>query len=180
VRQSRGHIKLYSEVGVGTTVRMYLPRYVGETTDPVVTPATEPEVPVSSGGETVLLVEDEELVMRYAREQLGTLGYRVITARSGAEAIRLLDTRPDIDVLFTDVGLPGGIGGKQVAEAARASRPDLPVLFTSGFPEEGIVHHGRLDAGVSLLRKPYRRVELAARLKQVLSTPAGMGEGKDT
>jgi CheY-like chemotaxis protein len=104
---------------------------------------------------------------------LETLGYRVLGAANGREAIEHLRTRPDIDLLFTDVVMPGGMNGRELADAAQALRPELPVLFTSGYTEDAIVHHGRLDPDVHLLRKPYRRQELAAKLRQLLN---GIGD----
>ena len=116
----------------------------------------------------MLLVEDDDLVREYAREQLLALGYRVLVARSGAEALAMIGQDAGIDLLFTDVVMPGGINGRQLADAARAQRPDLPVLFASGFPENALTRNGRIDAGVVLLAKPYRRADLARKLREVL------------
>jgi PAS domain S-box-containing protein len=164
-KQSRGHVRIHSEPGRGTTVRLYLP--------PAVTAlgAAEPSPgrgPVPGGPETILVVEDDPLVRQHVIGVLETLGYRVLGAANGAEAIERLHARPDIDLLFTDVVMPGGMNGRELADAAQALRPDLPVLFTSGYTEDAIVHHGRLDPDVHLLRKPYRRQELAAKLRQRL------------
>jgi len=167
VRQSRGHVTVYSEPGVGTTVRLYLPRDQAVAVPPPPAPAV-PETFEAGAGERVLLVEDDDLVREYAREQLLALGYRVLVARSGAEALAMIGQDAGIDLLFTDVVMPGGINGRQLADAARAQRPDLPVLFASGFPENALTRNGRIDAGVVLLAKPYRRADLARKLREVL------------
>jgi CheY-like chemotaxis protein len=129
---------------------------------------------MKTGTGTILVVEDDELVRRYAASQLVSLGYEVIEATSGPGALRLLeqDVGRRIDLLFTDVVMPGGMNGRVLADAARALRPEMPVLFTSGYTENAIVHHGRLDAGVQLLSKPYRRAELARRVSEILKHPA--------
>jgi signal transduction histidine kinase len=166
IKQSRGHVQIYSELGHGTTVKMYLPRSMEDAAgaDASVTAPADLQ-----GAETILLVEDDELVLRYARDQLLSLGYQVIEARDGPEALRVVQSRPDIDLLLTDIVMPGGMNGRQLADAARAQRPDLKVLFSSGYTENAIVHHGRLDPGVHLLNKPYRRIDLARKVRLVLS-----------
>ena len=166
VKQSGGHIKLYSEAGQGTTVRLYLPRAVQSDE----TAERRYEVHPSVGGsETILLVEDDDLVRAHVDGMLRTLGYRVLAAGNGAEAMAILARAPEVDLLFTDVVMPGGMNGRELADAARRIRPDLRVLFTSGYSESAIVHQGRLDPGVQLLSKPYRLAELARRLRRVLS-----------
>jgi PAS domain S-box-containing protein len=171
-KQSGGHVAIYSEAGIGTVVKLYLPRIDA----PV--PATMP-VPVASngggGGETILLVEDDELVRTHAGQLLRQLGYRVLSASGGPEALDILRANPDIDLLFTDVIMPGGMNGPQLAEAAHRERPRLPVLYTSGYTENAIVHHGRVDPGVNLLHKPYRRETLAAKIRAALDVPAETG-----
>ena len=164
-KQSQGHVAIYSEVDRGTTVRLYLPRLVGAMADEAV-----PAAPVAQAGdgEQVLLVEDDDLVRAFAVQQLTSLGYRVLEARNGPEALRELQAHPDVALLFTDVTMPGGMSGRQLADAARALRPGLPVLYASGYTENAIVHHGRLDPGVLLLGKPYLRAELASKLRQAL------------
>lgn len=165
IKQTGGHVNIYSEPGQGTTVRMYLPR----TTGTVQAEDSEHGSPdTHSGSATILLVEDDELVRRYAQDQLTSLGYAVIVAENGALALDILRERPDIDLLFTDVIMPGGMSGRQLADAARELRPSLKVLYTSGYTENAIVHHGRLDPGVELLGKPYRRSDLAHKIRQVL------------
>lgn len=165
VKQSGGHIKIYSEVGEGTTVRMYLPRSADSV--PVARRATAVPAPVKSG-ERVLLVEDDLLVLAYAREQLSLLGYAVTAAASGSEAMECLRRGDEIDLLLTDVVMPGGMSGRELADEASALRPGLKVLFSSGYTENAIVHQGRLDPGVRLLAKPYRRAELARRVREAL------------
>ena len=167
VKQSGGHIKIYSELGQGTTLKMYLPRFWGD---------TEPQPPqadraIVGGSELILLVEDEDLVRRYAHDQLVNLGYRVLVATNGPTALILLRQRDDIDLLFTDVVMPGGMSGRELAYLARRFRPELKVLYTSGYTENAIVHHGRLDPGVQLLSKPYSRAELAQKIRAALAAP---------
>ncbi len=165
IKQSQGHIKIYSEEEVGTTVRMYLPRYWGEAKPQVVEAGDSVRL---GGSERILLVEDDELVLEYACQQLQLLGYDVLTAPNGPEALALIQQHEDIDLLFTDVMMPGGMSGRELAEAAHAIRPNLKVLYTSGYTENAIVHHGRLDPGVQLLSKPYSRLELAQKVRYVL------------
>jgi PAS domain S-box-containing protein len=165
VKQSGGHVKLYSEIDHGTSVKLYLPR--GTTTD--VAPTAESEiVPQGAGGEIVLVVEDDEMVRGIAVDHLTALGYRTVAAVDAVAALALLESGIAVDLLFTDVVMPGGINGRELAERARVMRPGLKVLFTSGYTENAIVHQGRLDAGVLLLQKPYRRQALAAKIREAL------------
>lgn len=165
VKQSGGHIRVYSELGEGTSIKMYFPRSRAKqehlATDRV-------GRRISGGTETILVVEDDGAVLEHVVAQLEGLGYHVLQASSGAEAIEVLRQTPEIDLLFTDVVMPGGMGGRDLAEAARKSRPNLKILFTSGYTENSIVHDGRLDPGVKLLSKPYRREQLAAKVRAVL------------
>jgi PAS domain S-box-containing protein len=165
IKQSGGHISLYSEPGEGTTVKLYLPRI---TADQVAAEVRETVHP-SGGTETILLVEDDDMVRRYAYDQLVTLGYRVIEAADGRQGLQIIRERADIDLLFTDVVMPGGMSGRQLADEAKKLRPGLKVLYTSGYTENAIVHHGRLDPGVLLLAKPYRRAELARFVREAIS-----------
>jgi len=165
MKQSRGHVNIYSESGQGTTVRMYLPRVLGQEAEETVIMR---KAGSAGGSETILLVEDNEMVRQFAHDQLASLGYRVIPAASGHEALELLKAHPDVALLFTDVVMPGGMSGRELADAARKLRPGLPVLYTSGYTDNAIVHHGRLDADVELLSKPYRRSDLARRLRELL------------
>lgn len=166
-KQSNGHVKIYSEPGHGTTVRLYLPRARGEEAGGEV-PAV---ASVGGGAEKILLVEDDDLVREHVAGQLQSLGYRVVAVSNGPAALERLRIDADFDLLFTDVVMPGGLSGRQLADAARPIRPNLPVLFTSGYTENAVVHHGRLDPGVHLLNKPYRRQELARKVRQVLGKP---------
>jgi PAS domain S-box-containing protein len=166
-KQSRGHVKIYSEVGHGTTVRLYLPRKAAATD--AVTPAAAEQTRMR-GSETILVVEDDPDVRTFVTGQLRDLGYRVIEAADGPEAQRILDSDEAIDLLFTDVVMPGGVTGRQLADAARARRPDLKAVFTSGYTENSIVHQGKLDKGVSFLAKPFRRQELARKIRETLDS----------
>jgi PAS domain S-box-containing protein len=166
IKQSGGHVAIYSEADQGTTVKLYLPRSsaaVDAPAEPVAHVRT-----IHGGTETVLLVEDDELVRRYAHSQLKALGYEVIVVPVGAQAMDVIRSDAHIDLLFTDVVMPGGMGGRDLAEQAQAVRPGLRVLYTSGYTEDAIVHHGRLDPGVNLLTKPYGRTELAERVRAAL------------
>ncbi|WP_337876807.1 ATP-binding protein [Elioraea sp.] len=164
VKQSRGHLRICSERGHGTTVTLYLPRVAADDQASATAPAAAPR----GGSETILLVEDDPLVREHVAGQLGALGYRVLRAADGPEALALLEHERGIDLLFTDVVMPGGLNGRDLADLARARQPGLRVLFTSGYAEEAIVHHGRLDPDVLLLNKPYRRDELASRVRAAL------------
>lgn len=171
VMQSKGHIAIYSELEHGTTVKIYLPRLVnGELTE---VRASAAELVECGNNQLILLTEDDAMVRAYARGQLVELGYRVIEAASAAEALELLHERDDIDLLLTDVVMPGGMSGRQLADAVQAFRPALPILFTSGYTEGAMIHNGRLEPGVMLLNKPYRRAELAHKVSAALA-PARM------
>ncbi|HTL14869.1 MAG TPA: ATP-binding protein, partial [Thermomonas sp.] len=173
-KQSQGHVAIYSEVERGTTVRLYLPRLPAAHAQGAA--GAEARGPAQSGdGELVLLVEDDPMVRTFASAQVASLGYRVLEAATGPEALDLVRAHPEVALLFTDVVMPGGMSGRQLADEARALRPGLPVLYTSGYTENAIVHHGRLDAGVLLLGKPYLRAELADKLRQALAQAARRG-----
>ncbi|OMI05976.1 histidine kinase [Bradyrhizobium brasilense] len=166
VKQSGGHVKIYSEVGQGTTVKLYLPRIAVEGLS-----AEESGLLPSPEGaqeETILVLEDDEDVRTYSVETLRELGYRVIEAHDGPAALRLLEREPRVDLLFTDIVLPGGLTGAQVAAQAKTVRPTLKVLFTTGYARNAIIHHGRLDKGVQLIVKPFSFTELAAKVRDVL------------
>jgi PAS domain S-box-containing protein len=164
-KQSGGHLKIYSEVGHGTTVKLYLPRATGIQPEGPAPPAPEQE---TRGDETILVVEDEEAVRKLVVRNLRSMGYRVIEAADSAGAAELLRGDEPIDLLFTDVVLPGGMTGRQLADEARALRPGMQVLFTSGYTQNSIVHQGKLDTGVHLLSKPYRRDDLSRKVREVL------------
>jgi PAS domain S-box-containing protein len=167
VKQSNGQVSIYSELGQGTTVKLYLPR--AGAADQAFVAEEAVRLEDLSGTEHILLVEDDELVRQYAEEQLRRLGYRVVTATDGASALQVVQARDDLDLLFTDIVMPGGMNGRVLAERALSIRPQLKVLFSSGYTENAIVHHGRLDPGVHLLNKPYSRLELARKLRTVLA-----------
>ncbi|GAN77020.1 PAS domain S-box protein [Acidisphaera rubrifaciens] len=172
VKQSGGHVKIYSEPGEGTTVKIYLPRLVGEAAESPT--GEESHAPEGTRNETVLVVEDDEDVRSYSVEMLRELGYRVLEARDGPAALRLLEREgAAIDLLFSDVVLPGGLNGEQLSRQARRLVPGLRVLFTTGYARNAIVHHGRLDSGVQLITKPFTFRELAARVREVLDDAAG-------
>jgi len=162
-------VAIYSEPGHGTTVKLYLPSAEAE-----VAARESPEHAESIGGsERILLVEDDDLVRAHVATQLEALGYRVLSAPNGPAALAALRRSEDIDLLFTDVVMSGGMDGRELADEARRLRPFLPILFTSGYTEGAIVHHGRLDRDVHLLAKPYRRQELAVKLREVLADRTG-------
>jgi len=172
VKQSRGHLAIESEVGRGTTVRMFLPGTPAaamQAPQPVKDQHVQKVEEVEDGSESILLVEDDDDVRHFARQQLLGLGYQVKTARSGTEALKILEQNEPIDLLFTDIVMPGQLNGKQLAERAMKSRPDLKVLYTSGYSADEITHDGQLDSGVALLPKPYRRTDLAHKLRETLS-----------
>jgi PAS domain S-box-containing protein len=164
IKQSGGHIKIYSEVGHGTAIKMYLPRAKGV----VDTAADAVPTRVRGGTETVLVVEDDALVRSNVVMQLASLGYSTIEATSGSEALRVVETNGDVHLLFTDMVIPGGMNGRELAEEIGRKKPDIKVLFTSGYTRDAIVHHGRLDAGVLLLGKPYRKSDLARMVRVAL------------
>lgn len=172
-KQSRGHVDIDSLPGRGTTVRLYLPRLEGDAIPVPAAEAADPD-PVPTGSECVLLVEDNELVSDYAREQLTTLGYRVLSAGNGPAALALLRAHDDIDLLFTDIMMPGGMSGWQLVEAARVVRPDLRVLYTSGYSGDDAPDTAPAD-GSPMLRKPYRRADLARRIREALRPSPGSG-----
>jgi CheY-like chemotaxis protein len=165
IKQSRGHVKIYSEVGEGTTIKLYLPRAHAAAAD---AEYDESQAVAGSKDETVLVVEDDADVRAYSCETLAELGYTVLSAESGAAALHLLDAHSDIRVLFTDIGLPGGMNGRQLSDEVRKRRPDLKVLFTTGYARNAIVHDGRLDPGVELITKPFTQATLAEKLRDII------------
>jgi PAS domain S-box-containing protein len=166
VKQSGGHVKIYSEPGQGTTVKLYLPRTTA-LEDPLV--PMDAHQPAVGGTETILVAEDDEAVRTTVVEMLTQLGYRVLKAADAASALAVVESGVPIDVLFTDVVMPGTLRSPDLARMARERLPNLAVLFTSGYTENAIVHGGRLDPGVELLGKPYTRESLARRIRQVLA-----------
>jgi len=166
VKQSGGHVKIYSEVGYGTSLKIYLPRSSGvEETAIEVDAFTD----MGGGNETILVVEDDALVRKFVVTQVTSLGYATLQAANAAEALKIVESGVTIDLLFTDVIMPGAMNGRQLVDAATRLRPSLRTLFTSGYTENAIVHHGRLDEGVLLLAKPYRKPELARMIRVALA-----------
>jgi CheY-like chemotaxis protein len=166
-KQSGGHLRIYSELGHGTTVKLYLPRLLSSE-EPDVLPSTPVQAPPSASGETILVVEDDPDVRANTTGMLRELRYTVLEAPLGSAALHLIEAHPEIDLMFTDVGLPGGMNGRQLADAAHRLRPDLKVLFTTGYARNAIVHGGRLDPGVQLLPKPFTYAALASKLAELL------------
>jgi PAS domain S-box-containing protein len=168
VKNSGGHVRIYSELGHGTTLRLYLPRQ----SDPART-APPPEEPIRGGTERILLVEDDPLVREVSARQMRELGYTVVEASDGVAALRLVNGGMRFDIMVTDVVMPGGMNGRELATEVERLRPGAKILFTSGYPESIIVHQGKLDPGVTLLAKPYRRQDLARKLRSVIEGPDG-------
>jgi signal transduction histidine kinase/CheY-like chemotaxis protein len=167
VKQSNGHIRIYSEEGHGTTVKLYLPQAAGV----AVAPTAEAGISeFERGDESILIVEDDALVREYVVAQISRLGYDTLAASNGAEGLAIINGPERIDLLFTDVIMPGSMNGRQLAIEAQKRRPELKVLFTSGYTENAIVHHGRLDPGVLLLPKPYLSSDLARMIRTALAT----------
>ncbi len=165
VKQSNGHISIDSEEGRGTVVRIYLPQARGAAAS-----AEAPHGKDSEGGrEAILVVEDDHLVRTFVVGQIKSLGYHALTAIDAAEALAVIDSPSGIDLLFTDMIMPGSMNGRQLADAALQRRPSLKVLFTSGYSNEAIIHGGHLDAGVLLLSKPYRKSDLARMIRAALA-----------
>ncbi len=167
VKQSGGHVKIYSEPGHGTTVKIYLPRAIGQLA--AVGGRTAAPVELPRGSATILVVEDEAAVREIACAILADLGYRVLDAADGEEALRVFGANAAaVDLLLTDVVLPGKVRGRELSERVQAVRPEVRVLFMSGYTENSIVHHGRLDDGVHLIGKPFKREQLALKVAEVI------------
>jgi PAS domain S-box-containing protein len=167
VKQSNGHVSIYSEPGLGTTVRIYLPHSAHSAAPDK---AVEREDPVPKGHETVLVAEDDPFVRSSVILRVQALGYRVVAAVNGNDALQKLRSNPDIDLLFTDIVMPGGMSGWELADLARQARPGLPILFSSGYALEALIEQGRAHAQSIILTKPYRKTELARRLREALAT----------
>ncbi|MGO7162578.1 response regulator, partial [Rhizobium johnstonii] len=165
VKQSGGHVKIYSEIGEGTTVKLYLTRSFRS--EDRVTAADS--VPAAGGTETILVAEDDEGVRATVVEMLSDLGYYVLKAKDAQSALTVIESGAHIDLLFTDVVMPGPLRSPELARMARERLPDIAVLYTSGYTENSIVHGGRLDPGLELLSKPYTREELARKIRHVLT-----------
>ena len=174
VKQSGGHIRIYSETGVGTTIKMYFPRLTGKTDLPewVARGAAPVAAPSLDGTETVLVVEDDPQVNKLSVEALQERGYQVMSAPDGAAALRLLDNAPAIDLLLTDVVLPGGMNGRQLTDEVLRRRPAIKVLYMTGYTRNAIIHHGRLDPDIDLLTKPFTADALARKVRRILDAGA--------
>ena len=168
IKRSKGCIKVYSEPGIGTTFRLYLPRVHGE--EPLNEQDDEQTETLPHGQETILAVDDEAMLLELTRESLETLGYRVLIASDGEQALQRLNEEPNIDLLFSDVVMPGGINGYELAKQATASRPNLKVLLTSGYTEKAMRHNGNARFNDNLLSKPYSRSDLAHQVRLMLDT----------
>jgi len=166
VRQSGGQVRIYSEVGMGTTVCLYLPRYQG-----ALDPASEPIPPENAEGgigETVLVVDDEPSIRMLIKEVLEEIGYQTIEATDGPAALAILQSSLRVDLMITDVGLPGGMNGRQVADAARTTRPELKVLFITGYAENAVIGSGRLEAGMEVMTKPFVIAAMGNKVRKMI------------
>jgi len=182
VKQSGGHIKIFSEPGEGTSVKLYFPRLADSSDLPAWQPMEMEETQgIDTGdlGDTILLVEDDEEVNRFATEVLREEGYNVIATHDARSALRLLDANPGIKLLFTDVILPGGMNGRQLSDEALRRRPDLKVLYATGYTRNAIIHQGRLDADVELLSKPFTHDLLTRKVRQILDADQEKTEKQD-
>jgi signal transduction histidine kinase/ActR/RegA family two-component response regulator len=172
IHQSSGIVRIYSELGHGTSVKFYLPRRTGNLERADLTSPRRDEAPKPGKGESILVVEDNDDLRTYSTGAISEMGYAVLEAANGEDALAILDKAPDIALLFTDVVLPGGMNGRQLADEARRRRPTLRVLFTTGYTRNAIVHNGQLDPGVHLIGKPFTYAELAAKLRAMLDEDA--------
>ena len=168
-KHANGHVTIYSDVGLGTTVRLYLPAAVArEAVGAPVEPALPVRAPATDASPCVLVVEDDPFVRVFAVTSLEGLGYRVIAAVDGPEGLTRLAQDESIELLFTDIVMPGGMSGLELAERARAARPGLKVLLTSGYALETLTTRGRMPAQATLLNKPYRKAELARAVRDAM------------
>ncbi len=166
--QSGGSVRIYSEIDKGTMICIYLPRHAGDEQPDEPDPSFS-DAPRAHGGELILLVDDEPLIRMVAAEQLEELGYSVIEAADAQSALKILNSQSVINLLITDVGLPGGMNGRQLADAARVARPALEVLFITGYAENAVLNHGHLDQGMHVLTKPFQMDTFARRVKSLIA-----------
>ncbi len=167
IKQSQGHVKIYSEPGEGTTVKLYLPRLQAMEAQEA-PPLAEPARHGDGKDETILVVEDEPAVREFAAEVLREYGYNVLLAENAIEALPVIESGQRIDLLFTDVVLTGPLNGRQLADEFSARRPQVPVLFTTGYTRNAIIHNGRLDEGIAFLGKPFSAAALARQVRKML------------
>ncbi|HEX9471569.1 MAG TPA: ATP-binding protein, partial [Bradyrhizobium sp.] len=168
VKQSNGHVSIYSEPGLGTTVRIYLPHVASDAPGSEKIRPNEDAIP--KGHETILIAEDDPFVRSSVIQRVEALGYKVVAAVNGNDALLKLRANPEIDMLFTDIVMPGGMSGWELADQARQIRPGLPVVYSSGYALETLVKEGRAPAQSIILTKPYRKTELALRLREAFAT----------
>lgn len=166
--QSGGAVRIYSELGQGATLCIYLPRHLGEAGEDDLPQSDENMVATAPGSKTILVVDDEPLVRMVTVEVLSDLGYHVLEAEDGPSALKVLAACPELDLLVTDVGLPNGMNGRQLADAIRAPRPELPVLFVTGYAENAVLNHGHLERGMQVLTKPFAADVLARRVRELV------------
>ncbi|MBX9846944.1 MAG: response regulator, partial [Xanthobacteraceae bacterium] len=176
IKQSGGHLAIYSEPGHGTTVKLYLPRHFGQEEGAARRAIRGSDVPLSEGHETILLVEDDADVRKLTVDMLQELGYATLDAENADQALAHLDANPDIAMMITDVVMPG-MNGRLLANEVRIRRPGLPVLFTTGYTRNAIVHHGVLDPDVHVIIKPYTLETLAMNVRSLLR-PGNSSNGK--
>ncbi len=167
-RQSGGQVRICSKVGEGTMVCLYLPRRAGQADAPAGTVELSSAPPRAGHGETVLVVDDELSVRMLVAEVLADLGYIAVEAADGAAGLRVLQSDARVDLRVTDVGLPGGLNGRQLADAARAARPELRVLFITGYAENSVLSHGQLEPGMHVMTKPFAMEALASRIRELI------------
>ena len=167
IKQSGGHIKIYSEIGQGTTVKIYLPRFHGENVSVAIQPGLKAQTALGRPEELILVVEDEERMRLVVEEAFRELGYKVVVAEDGKKALALLDANPGVSLLFTDVVMPE-MSGRELAKEALSRRPDLKVVYTTGFSRNAVIHNGILDPDVNFLAKPFTVENLARKVRSVL------------
>jgi CheY-like chemotaxis protein len=166
-RQSGGQVRMYSEIGQGTTICLYLPRH-GEDAEVEERPTDSGNADATATGEVVLVIDDDPTIRMLIAEVLAEAGYAVVEAPDGPAGLEILKSNARIDLLITDVGLPGGLNGRQVADAARVSRPHLKVLFITGYAENAVIGRSRLERGMFVLTKPFQMEHLAHRIREII------------
>ena len=175
VKQSGGHIKIYSEPGQGTTIKIYLPRFLGESVSTATRPRLKTPTALARSEELILVVEDEERMRLVVEDLFRELGYKVIVAENAKTALRLLDANPDVALLFTDVVMPD-MNGRQLAEQALRQRPDLKVIYTTGFSRNAVIRNGVLEPEVNFLPKPFTVEQLAQKIRCVLDEDSALSQ----